>query len=96
MAVVVSFPFHSRDDTLLASTVLCTSGITLQSTKMSKDLKMQFQQLETQVIRLLAKAIESACRIFIITNAECGWVELSAAKFMPRGQRHCPFGLLLG
>lgn len=72
------------DDTLLASTVLCTAGITLQSTCMSKDLKNEFQQLETQVIRLLSRAMETACRIFVITNAESGWVELSAAKFMPR------------
>eukprot|EP00708_Paratrimastix_pyriformis_P003501 GAFH01002281.1.p1 GENE.GAFH01002281.1~~GAFH01002281.1.p1 ORF type:complete len:276 (-),score=58.17 GAFH01002281.1:301-1128(-) len=72
------------DDTLLASTVLCAAGITLQSTEMLKDLKLQFQQLEVQVMRVLARAIESQSRIFLITNAESGWVELSAQKFMPR------------
>lgn len=72
------------DDTLLASTVLCSAGITLTSTEMPKDLKLQLQQLEAQVIKLLIRAIESQSRIYVITNAECGWVELSAAKFMPR------------
>lgn len=72
------------DDTLLSSTVLCGAGMSLQSTEIPKDLKVQLQQLENQVIKLLTRAIESQSRIFVITNAECGWVELSAAKFMPR------------
>lgn len=72
------------DDTLLASTVLCNAGITLQSPCISKDLKQQLTLLENQVIRLISRATETAARVFIITNAEVGWVELSAQKFMPR------------
>lgn len=39
--------------------------------------------LANSVVRLLNDAKRVASQVMIITNAETGWVELSAAKFMP-------------
>lgn len=72
------------DDTLLASSALCAAGINLQTTEIPKEMKQQFALLEQQVIKLLQRAWDFGAQIFIITNAECGWVELSAQKFMPK------------
>lgn len=72
------------DDTLLASTHLCNAGINLQSQTMPKELFDQFKKLEERVVNLLTSAKQYSNNIFIITNAETGWVELSSLKFMPK------------
>lgn len=71
------------DDTLLPSTALMNAGITLQSVMMNKEVYNQFRQHEIHVIKILQRAITLYAKCYIITNAETGWVELSAAKFMP-------------
>lgn len=72
------------DDTLLASTHLCNTGIDLQSQMMPKELFNQFKKLEEYVVSLLTSAKQYSHNVFIITNAETGWVELSSLKFMPK------------
>lgn len=72
------------DDTLLASSHLYHIGLNLQSQTIPEELANQLQQLENQVVCLLTSAKQYAQNVFIITNAEIGWVELSSLKFMPK------------
>ena len=90
----------NRDDTLLASTVLISNGITLTTPIVPPAIIQQFEPLQDQVIRFIETAFTFTKNIFVITNAEVsafhsicyynrfffqrGWVELSAEKFMPR------------
>jgi len=75
--------FFDWDDTLLSSTFLAGRGYRLDSV-ISHDLDAlaQLQQLETAVIGLLTTAMNYG-RVHIVTNAETGWVQLSAQKFIP-------------
>ena len=62
------------DDTLLASTKI-----------IGQPTETRFlEAMESQVIKLLMAALEYACNVFIVTNAEIGWVELSCSRYMPR------------
>eukprot|EP00771_Trimastix_marina_P001960 gnl/Trimastix_PCT/307.p1 GENE.gnl/Trimastix_PCT/307~~gnl/Trimastix_PCT/307.p1 ORF type:complete len:275 (+),score=45.10 gnl/Trimastix_PCT/307:36-860(+) len=72
------------DDTLLSSTVLNQNGITLDTddSLISDQLKAEFLVLEKHVTKMLTAALELGS-VFIITNAEHGWVELSCKKFLP-------------
>jgi len=80
------------DDTLLASTHLASLGYRLEvEQEFDPNLRAQLDKLESQVISVLERLI-SYCRhkdsgkasnLVIITNAERGWVELSAKKFIP-------------
>lgn len=71
------------DDTLLASSYLASKGYRLDAPlELTEDVAEQLSQLEQAVIALLQTAIKSAPTC-IITNAETGWVQLSAAKFIP-------------
>jgi hypothetical protein len=71
------------DDTLLSSSWLATNGLRLDEPEVVPPAAMkQLSQLEASVIVLLERALEFG-HVTIITNAETGWVELSARKFMP-------------
>ena len=71
------------DDTLLSSSWLATNGLRLDEPEVVPPAAMkQLAQLEASVIVLLERALEFG-HVTIITNAETGWVELSARKFMP-------------
>jgi hypothetical protein len=72
------------DDTLLASSFLSNRGCRLD-TDMSgfSDMAPLLRELETSVISVLELALEYG-QVFIITNAETGWVQLSCEKFIPR------------
>jgi len=75
------------DDTLLSSTYLASLGYRLDlQQSFPPDLQEQLDELEKHVILLLQTCIDTvgAHRTVIITNAERGWVELSAKKFIPR------------
>ena len=89
----------SRDDTILASTVLCTNGVTLSSPTVPDEIVQQFESLQDQIIKIFDVAFSYTKNVFVITNAEVsiplfgffshvifqrGWVELSAQQFMPR------------
>jgi len=74
------------DDTLLASSFLSGRGYRLD-TEMEKSpeadvVDAQLRELETAVCTLLNMAM-SYGHVHIVTNAETGWVQLSAQKFMP-------------
>lgn len=71
------------DDTLLASTFLSGEGYRLDSTDpLPEELYQQFRQLETAVIAILTTALQYGL-VRIITNAETGWVQMSAEKWLP-------------
>jgi len=74
------------DDTLLASSFLSSRGYRLD-TEMEKSpeadvVDAQLRELETAVCTLLTMAMAYGS-VHIVTNAETGWVQLSAQKFMP-------------
>ena len=71
--------FFDYDDTIFPSTsvpITYTKGENIE-------IDTQLQLLEQTVINLLTDALLYA-KVFIITNAEDGWVQLSAGKYMPR------------
>ena len=71
------------DDTLLASSFLASKGYKLDSTmERTPEIDAQLKHLESSVVALLTMAIQFG-RVHIITNAENGWVQLSAQKFIP-------------
>lgn len=76
------------DDTLLSSSFLAALGVggvgnsRAHHATVPADCENQLRLLETAVINLLKVAMRYG-RVCIITNAETGWVQLSASKFMP-------------
>ena len=72
------------DDTLLASSWLTSEGLRLaEPFEIPRLAVAQLQDLEEACIKLLNHAFELGA-VTIVTNAETGWVELSAQRFMPR------------
>jgi len=71
------------DDTLLASSFLSSKGYRLDTDK-SKivDVEAGLRDLEQSIIAVLTLALQYG-EVHIVTNAETGWVQLSAAKFIP-------------
>jgi len=74
------------DDTLLASSFLSSRGYRLDSdmekTPEHEAVEQQLKELESAVSTLLTMAL-SYGSVHVVTNAETGWVQLSAQKFMP-------------
>mmetsp|Transcript_36215 Transcript_36215/g.77229 ORF Transcript_36215/g.77229 Transcript_36215/m.77229 type:complete len:262 (-) Transcript_36215:144-929(-) len=71
------------DDTLLASSFLSSKGYRLDDNMIrSKEVDAQLKLLETSISKCLTLALQYG-EVHIITNAEVGWVELSARKFLP-------------
>jgi hypothetical protein len=74
------------DDTLLASSFLSAAGYRLDSpdgaVSANPEVDAQLRALEKCVVALLTLALRYG-HVNIVTNAETGWVQLSAQKFMP-------------
>lgn len=71
------------DDTLLASSFLSSRGYRLDSDNgVCAEVDAQLRALEQCVCAVLNLALTYGT-VNIVTNAETGWVELSAQKFMP-------------
>jgi len=73
------------DDTLMSSSWIDRMGLlqTESFSELSPQEQAQFQKLEEHAMLCLNSA--SKCgHVLIITNAEQGWVEYSAKRFMPR------------
>ena len=69
------------DDTLLPTSFLSPGGYFNYDIKLSKDDKNKLSKIENEVLNF--NAINKG-DVYIITNAEKGWVELSAFKFYPK------------
>jgi len=75
--------FVDWDDTLLCSSYLSGAGYRLDSElESSSAIDRELKELESSVIGLLRLAM-SFGEVHIVTNAETGWVQLSAKKFLP-------------
>jgi len=75
--------FLDWDDTLLCSSVLSNQGIKLDSDlDGAVDLVTQLEELSDSVITVLNVAMTYGT-VYIVTNGETGWVQLSAQKFLP-------------
>jgi hypothetical protein len=71
------------DDTLLASSFLHQKGYRLDNTlPADEEVDTQLKQLEASVCNVLTLAMKYG-DVHIVTNAETGWVQLSAQKFIP-------------
>jgi hypothetical protein len=70
------------DDTLLASSFLAGKGYRLDSDTKSAEVDAGLRELEQSVVSVLKLALQCG-HVHIVTNAETGWVQLSAQKFMP-------------
>lgn len=71
------------DDTLLPSSWLAAEGLRLDyPERLPHHAVAQLRSLEALVVKILAHALEMG-EVHILTNAESGWVELSAQRFMP-------------
>lgn len=83
-------PHHTRtviifdwDDTLLASSYLSAKGYRLDSSLDSDtELKAELRELEQCICKVITMALQYG-EVHIVTNAEHGWVQLSAEKFIP-------------
>jgi len=85
-----SFIIFDWDDTLLASTWLASQGMRLDEPAVIPDaIVAQLAELETAVVKLLEQAMRVA-PVCVVTNAETGWVELSARRFMPKVEALLP------
>lgn len=76
--------FLDWDDTLLCSSFLSSEGFRLDSdmTDADQDMLSQLKELETCVINVIKLAVTFG-DVHVVTNAETGWVQLSAQKFLP-------------
>lgn len=71
------------DDTLLSSSFLAARGHTLDSDlAFEPEVAEHLRKLEQSVIEALTLAQQHGT-VVVITNAETGWVQLSAQKFIP-------------
>lgn len=72
-----------RDDTILCSSWLSSKGLRLDSDPAKvKELEAQLTEISHSVINLLNLALQYG-PVTVVTNAETGWVQLSAQKFIP-------------
>jgi hypothetical protein len=78
-----SYIFWDWDDTLLCSSFLSCEGYKLDSDMSgAHSILAQLKDLEASVIRVLETSLTKG-EVHVVTNAENGWVQLSAQKFMP-------------
>jgi len=75
--------FFDWDDTLIPSSFLAENGLRLDSPEEQLILYQdQLKDLEDRVKTVLTLAMQMG-KVMIVTNAENGWVQLSAQKFLP-------------
>lgn len=71
------------DDTLLASSFLSSKGHRLDNDlELTEEIDAGLRSLEQSVICALTLALKYG-DVVVVTNAETGWVQLSAQKWMP-------------
>jgi hypothetical protein len=75
--------FFDWDDTLLCSSYLSSEGFRLDTVaEQSEEMSRQLDELQNSIITVLKLALTFG-EVHIVTNAETGWVQLSAEKFVP-------------
>jgi hypothetical protein len=72
------------DDTLLASSYLRGKGYRLDAEfQRLPEVEQGLRELEQSILDVLNAAMQLSSNIAIVTNAEQGWVQMSAQKFIP-------------
>lgn len=75
--------FWDWDDTLLCSSFLTRQGYGLDTDlERPEELERQLRELEQSAISVLELTMQFG-DVHVVTNAERGWVQLSAQKFLP-------------
>lgn len=75
--------FVDWDDTLLCSSYLSGQGLRIDTDiEPSDEVARELKDLEVSVISLL-RLVRMYGDVHVVTNAETGWVQLSAKKFIP-------------
>lgn len=75
--------FWDWDDTLLCSSFLSHEGFRLDTDEeRTEEMTQHLKELEQSVINVLKLSMTYG-EVHIVTNAETGWVQLSARKFIP-------------
>lgn len=69
------------DDTLMASTFICDAASN-GCQQLSDDIEFIFKSIEIMILRLFSVAHQLG-HLVIVTNAESGWVQYSAKKYLP-------------
>lgn len=75
--------FVDWDDTLLCSSYLSGRGLRLDSDIHTSDTILDELKLLEQCVTQLLKIAQTYGNVHVVTNAETGWVQLSAKKFIP-------------
>jgi hypothetical protein len=70
------------DDTVLSSSWLAQKGLSLKSHHIPLEVAHELAVLEKHAIQLLTCVLNKG-KVALVTNAETGWIELSARKFLP-------------
>lgn len=70
------------DDTLLCTTFLTPNGVYDEDLQLTKKEEQKISHLCSAIKKLLVAIIEKS-DVYIITNAQPGWVEYSAERFYP-------------
>lgn len=78
-----TFLIFDWDDTLLPTSWLLEHNLTLETPFIKEKESRELEELDLVVSGILRRAIVLYGRVMIITNAQQGWVELSARKFLP-------------
>jgi hypothetical protein len=75
--------FWDWDDTLLCSSFLSHEGFRLDTDEeRTEEMTQHLKELEQSVVNVLKLSMTYG-DVHIVTNAETGWVQLSAQKFIP-------------
>jgi len=72
------------DDTLLASSYLRGKGYRLDAEfQRTTEVEEGLRELEVSILDTLNAALQLSSNVCVVTNAEQGWVQMSAQKFVP-------------
>lgn len=71
------------DDTILSTSHITTKGYKLDNDFRDSETEEELRNLEQEIIKLIGGFLSRNCLVFIITNAQYGWVQRSVQQFLP-------------
>lgn len=79
-----SLVIFDYDDTLCPSSWIEHHRLRNPNATFPQNGRADLKLIDAAAHRCVSAAIETGAHVMVITNAESGWVELSAARFLPR------------